>query len=57
MTYLLDTNIVILILKNQAAQGERVAGKLRSMPHDLTLVTPNSREFCRVPNLKVEDWA
>jgi tRNA(fMet)-specific endonuclease VapC len=24
--------------------------------HDLTLVTNNTREFCRVENLKFEDW-
>lgn len=24
---------------------------------DATLITHNTREFCRVPNLKVRDWA
>jgi tRNA(fMet)-specific endonuclease VapC len=27
-----------------------------TLAHDLTLVTNNTREFCRVENLKVEDW-
>jgi tRNA(fMet)-specific endonuclease VapC len=27
-----------------------------ALAHDLTLVTNNTREFCRVANLKIEDW-
>ncbi len=27
-----------------------------SLAHNLTLVTNNTREFCRVENLKVENW-
>lgn len=27
-----------------------------AIAHDLTLVTHNTREFARVPNLKLEDW-
>lgn len=27
-----------------------------ALTHDLTLVTNNSREFARVPGLRVEDW-
>jgi tRNA(fMet)-specific endonuclease VapC len=28
-----------------------------ALASDLTLVTHNAAEFCRVPNLRVEDWA
>lgn len=28
-----------------------------ALTHDLTLVTHNSREFNRVPVLRVEDWS
>jgi tRNA(fMet)-specific endonuclease VapC len=27
-----------------------------ALAHDLALVTNNSREFCRVENLQIEDW-
>jgi tRNA(fMet)-specific endonuclease VapC len=27
-----------------------------TMTHDLVLVTNNTREFSRIPNLKLEDW-
>jgi tRNA(fMet)-specific endonuclease VapC len=27
-----------------------------ALANDLTLVTNNTREFSRVPNLKIEDW-
>jgi tRNA(fMet)-specific endonuclease VapC len=32
-----------------------IAGQ--ALRHDATLVTANTREFARVPGLKVEDWA
>jgi tRNA(fMet)-specific endonuclease VapC len=27
-----------------------------ALAHDLTLVTNNTHEYCRVANLKIEDW-
>jgi tRNA(fMet)-specific endonuclease VapC len=27
-----------------------------ALRHDMTLVTHNTREFCRVPSLRFEDW-
>lgn len=60
MKYLLDTNVCIRFLNGRspaikhhmaAVQAEDIA-----LPHDLILVTHNTREFSRVPNLQIADW-
>ena len=42
-------------------RGEMIGGNdlqiaATALAHNLTVVTHNSREFARVPNLKLEDW-
>ncbi|MCC5839700.1 MAG: hypothetical protein JJT96_06200 [Opitutales bacterium] len=69
VTHLLDTNILSELLRNPQGkvaekirqQGEEtvatsvvVAAEIRSL--GLTLVTANTDEFSRVPNLQVENW-
>ncbi len=63
MTYLLDTNTCIRYLNGRAP---RVLQRLQALPpteiqvcavaHNLTLVTHNTAEFSRVPDLHFEDW-
>lgn len=45
MTYLLDTNACVAVLRDTSA-----------LSNSLILVTHNTREFSRVPGLVLEDW-
>jgi tRNA(fMet)-specific endonuclease VapC len=49
MQYILDTNICI------GAMDLLIAAHALSL--NLTLVTNNTREFARIPNLLLENWA
>jgi predicted nucleic acid-binding protein len=46
MAWLPDTNVWIRVLKQPHGRPAK----------DLTLVTSNTDEFARVPNLRVEEW-
>lgn len=59
MTYLLDTNACIQ--SQLAATGKSIGPydlqiAAIALTHDLTLVTNNTREFCRVEGQNLEDW-
>ena len=52
--YLLDTNICIFLIKNKNQLDTQIAAQ--SLARNLTVVTNNTREFSRIPGLRVEDW-
>ena len=47
----------ILELQGRTIGGNDLMIAAIALTHDLTVVTNNSQEFCRVPNLRVEDWS
>jgi len=59
MKYLLDTNPCIVYLNgrsNSLIGAHDLLIASIAVVNDLILVTHNTREFKRVPNLIVEDW-
>ena len=53
LRYLLDTNIVIDVLKRRPVE---VLSTFNANSEDLVLVTNNMGEFARVPALEAENW-
>jgi len=51
--YFLDTNIISYWMRGD---GDTQIASI-ALANKPCLVTPNSREFGRIPKLKVEDWA
>lgn len=62
MRFLLDTNAVISVFRNDSAQLCRPIGPYdvliagQATARSLTLITHNVSEFARVTGLDVEDW-
>lgn len=52
MLFLLDTNILIAMSKQQPGLADRLKG----IPADAVLVTDNTKEFGRVAGLRTVNW-